>query len=96
MDFVSPEPPNPAALAVAWRAALGADASKPGQVQPTPSPGAGERVFYESLYRCVGRASLKGSPSSRPAAPARPLTLPPTHPPANGLTRTWRWCVNGV
>ena len=27
--------------------------SKPGQRFPTPSPGAGDRVFYESLYRCL-------------------------------------------
>jgi hypothetical protein len=25
--------------------------SKPGQKQPTPPPGAGDRVFYESLFR---------------------------------------------
>lgn len=34
-----------------WRAALGAQTYKPHQSHPTPSPGSGDRVFYESLYR---------------------------------------------
>lgn len=34
----------------AWKAALGATSFKNHQLHPTPSPGAGDRVFYESLY----------------------------------------------
>ena len=34
-----------------WKAAVGTMQYKPHQTQPTPSPGAGDRVFYESLYR---------------------------------------------
>ena len=35
----------------AWKAAVGTPAYKAHQTSPTPSPGAGDRVFYESLFR---------------------------------------------